>query len=130
MWHLATLLLILLTKKCVIILSSRQYSIIYKQEQAHDDSIWSCVWRKNQSTGTDNVVTGSVDDTVKLWRWLVQGSMINYGCSISAFPTTMLLSCRTGDRLELRYTLEGHQLGIVSVDINQTGTSKSLLCLY
>ncbi|KAF6026621.1 WDR61 [Bugula neritina] len=73
------------------------FSVIYKQEQAHEDSIWSCAWRKNQNNGTDNIVTGSVDDTAKLWRW-------------------------TGDRMELRYNLEGHQLGIVSVDINYLGT--------
>jgi len=50
--------------------------VIYKQEQAHEDSIWSCAWRKNQNNGTDNIVTGSVDDTAKLWRWYVMGRQL------------------------------------------------------
>jgi len=29
---------------------------------------------------------------------------------------------RKDDKLELRHTLEGHQLGVVSVDVNQQGT--------
>ena len=30
---------------------------------------------------------------------------------------------RHDDKLELRHTLEGHQLGVVSVDINAQGTN-------
>ena len=36
------------------------------------------------------------------------------------------MSClfsRAENKLELRHTLEGHQLGVVSVDINSTGNS-------
>jgi len=37
---------------------------------AHDDSIWSCTWGPtHERDGTENVVTGSVDDTVKIWKW-------------------------------------------------------------
>ena len=36
---------------------------------AHDDSIWSCAWGKSERDGTDNIITGSVDDSVKIWRW-------------------------------------------------------------
>ncbi len=32
-------------------------------------------------------------------------------------------SFRADDKLELRHTLEGHALGVVSVDINLQGTS-------
>lgn len=31
---------------------------------------------------------------------------------------------RTGEKLELRHVLEGHQLGVVSVDMNLSGTCK------
>ncbi len=35
----------------------------------------------------------------------------------------LILYFRAEDKLELRHTLEGHALGVVSVDINQQGTS-------
>ncbi|XP_074661678.1 WD repeat-containing protein SL1-17-like [Tubulanus polymorphus] len=74
------------------------YSIIYKEEQAHEDSIWTCAWGKSERDGVENIVTAAVDDIVKCWKW-------------------------TGEnKLELRHVLEGHQLGIVSVDINLNGT--------
>lgn len=74
------------------------YSLIAKQEQAHDDSIWSCAWGAvNEKDGTENIITGSVDDTVKIWKW-------------------------SRDRLELRHRIEGHQLGVISVDVNNQGT--------
>lgn len=42
-------------------------------------------------------MTGSVDETVKVW---------------------------SGETLQLAQTFEGHQLGVVSVDVNALGTSK------
>jgi len=76
------------------------YSLITKKEQAHEDSIWSCAWgaKYNTDGGTEHIITGSVDDTVKIWKWM-----------------------DPGDKLELRHTLEGHQLGVVSVDVTQKG---------
>ena len=41
------------------------------------------------------MVTGSLDDLVKVWKW-------------------------RDERLELQWSLEGHQLGVVSVDISHT----------
>ncbi len=38
---------------------------------AHDDSIWSCAWGKSERDGQEHIITGSVDDTVRLWRWYV-----------------------------------------------------------
>ena len=40
---------------------------------AHDDSIWSCAWGRNDrdALGAEVIVTGSVDDTVKVWKWSV-----------------------------------------------------------
>ena len=41
----------------------------------------------------------------------------NYGLKLA-----FCLSCRSEDKLEPRFNFEGHQLGVVSVDINLTGT--------
>ncbi|XP_015773018.1 PREDICTED: WD repeat-containing protein 61-like, partial [Acropora digitifera] len=74
-----------------------QYSVCFKQDQAHEDSIWTVAWGTSDKDGTENIVTGAVDDMVKCWRW-------------------------TEDKLHLRFNFEGHQLGVVSVDVNLTGT--------
>uniref|UniRef100_G1SWE5 Superkiller complex protein 8 n=1 Tax=Oryctolagus cuniculus TaxID=9986 RepID=G1SWE5_RABIT len=74
---------------------TNQYSILFKQEQAHDDAIWSVAWGTNKKENTETVVTGSLDDLVKVWKW----------CD---------------ERLDLQWSLEGHQLGVVSVDISHT----------
>ena len=34
----------------------------------------------------------------------------------------LLVIVRTHDRLELRHRIEGHQLGVISVDVNKQGT--------
>jgi WD40 repeat protein len=54
-------------------------------ETAHDDGIWSVTWTRR----TNKIITGSVDDSLKIWN---------------------------PDTLGPIQTLEGHQLGIVSVD--------------
>lgn len=36
---------------------------------AHEDSLWSCAWAKNERDGSENIVTGGVDDLVKIWKW-------------------------------------------------------------
>ncbi|KAK2495370.1 hypothetical protein MC885_016618 [Smutsia gigantea] len=70
-------------------------SILFKQEQAHDDAIWSVAWGTNKKENSETVVTGSLDDLVKVWKW-------------------------RDERLDLQWSLEGHQLGVVSVDISHT----------
>ncbi|XP_070554300.1 superkiller complex protein 8-like isoform X1 [Ptychodera flava] len=80
-----------------ITIMAHLYTVQFKQEQAHEDSIWSVAWARSETDGTDYIATGSVDDLVKIWKW-------------------------ENDHLELKYTLEGHQLGVVSVDINPAGT--------
>uniref|UniRef100_H3A7T6 Superkiller complex protein 8 n=1 Tax=Latimeria chalumnae TaxID=7897 RepID=H3A7T6_LATCH len=76
---------------------STQYSILFKQEQAHDDAIWTVAWGMSEKDGSETIVTGSLDDLVKVWKW-------------------------ADEKLELQWALEGHQLGVVSVDISHTGT--------
>ncbi|GFR26811.1 WD repeat-containing protein 61, partial [Trichonephila clavata] len=73
------------------------YSIIFKQEQAHDDSIWCCAWKKGQRDNINHIVTGGVDDMVKSWKW-------------------------DEEKIDLRHVFEGHALGVVSVDINEDGS--------
>ncbi|KAJ3126536.1 WD repeat-containing protein 61 [Nowakowskiella sp. JEL0407] len=70
-------------------------------KDAHEDGIWSVAWTKR----TNKIITGSVDDTVKIWYR------------------------RNGDSLALQHTLEGHQLGVVSVDVNPLGTMAVSTCL-
>lgn len=50
---------------------------------------------------TQYVVSGGLDDTVKIWNWDGEGV--------------------EGD-LTLLHSLEGHSLGVISVDVNKAGT--------
>jgi WD repeat-containing protein 61 len=63
---------------------------------AHDDSIWSVAWSKNNQH--EYILTGSVDSLVKSWYW--DGK----------------------EAFECRHKLEGHNLGVLSVGIDKTGT--------
>ncbi|VEN50255.1 unnamed protein product, partial [Callosobruchus maculatus] len=95
------------------------YSVLLKKENAHDESIWSCAWgrysgekkKKNDDDHQDDksrdsimsdeppidyIVTGGVDDLVKVWEL-------------------------QDDRLILKHNLEGHSLGVVSVAISNNG---------
>lgn len=66
------------------------------QEQAHEDGAWTCAW----VPGTDNLLTGAVDETVKCWTSAEEG-------------------------LQHQHTyagLAGHTLGVVSVAVDPTGT--------
>ncbi|XP_046415394.1 WD repeat-containing protein 61-like [Neodiprion virginianus] len=93
------------------------YALTHKTENAHEDSVWTCAWgsmRKKSDAGPDNensrdsmrsnedetreyIVTGSVDDSVKVWQ------VSNGG-------------------LKLKHKLTGHSLGVVSVAVNSDGT--------
>lgn len=39
-------------------------SLLHRLEQAHEDSIWTAAW----AAGSNVLVTGSVDESVKLWQ--------------------------------------------------------------
>lgn len=106
---------------------------MHQQELAHEESIWSVAWGRtnepkklpadenadpdasNESTVApefnDFIVTGSLDDTVKIWDLV-------------------------DNRLEFRKTLTGHSLGVVSVAVSSDGqliASSSLdsgLCIW
>eukprot|EP01147_Barroeca_monosierra_P000611 gene611-3921_t len=70
-----------------------QYKTIGNHPQAHDDGIWTITWSKD---GSNTILSGSVDDTVKVWRW-------------------------DKTQLELRHRFEGHNLGVISVDVDHSG---------
>uniref|UniRef100_H3AS02 Superkiller complex protein 8 n=1 Tax=Latimeria chalumnae TaxID=7897 RepID=H3AS02_LATCH len=76
---------------------STQYNILFKQEQAHDEAIWTVAWGMSDNGFRTIFLTGSLDDLVKVWKW-------------------------ANKKLELQWALEGHQLEVVSVDISHIGT--------
>jgi WD repeat-containing protein 61 len=62
---------------------------------AHHDSIWAATWAPATAERGALLITGSVDETVKLWK---------------------------GDELELERTNTGHGLGVVAVAAHPSGT--------
>lgn len=36
---------------------------------AHEDSIWSCAWQQSDRDRSENIITGGIDDLVKVWKW-------------------------------------------------------------
>ena len=71
-------------------------SLLHKQEDAHEDALWCVAWRP----GGKSFITGSVDETVKVW-------------SLGESDDTLLDSSHT-------YT--GHTLGVISVAVDASGT--------
>lgn len=67
-------------------------SLLQQQENAHEDSVWAAAWAPDGST----LVTGSVDESVKLWQ-------------------------EAGDTLEQRHHLVGLSLGVVGVGVDSSG---------
>jgi WD40 repeat protein len=65
--------------------------------------VWSVAWSRDEQR--DVVVTGSVDTVVKAWQADADG------------------------KLSARHKLEGHRLGVVSVDVNRAGTGKAAITL-
>lgn len=59
---------------------------------AHDEGVWSSTW----VPGTNKLLTGSVDEMVKVWE-------------------------DTADGLKFVHSYQGHTLGVVSVATNSTG---------
>uniref|UniRef100_A0A7S0YU27 Anaphase-promoting complex subunit 4 WD40 domain-containing protein n=1 Tax=Polytomella parva TaxID=51329 RepID=A0A7S0YU27_9CHLO len=70
------------------------------EKEAHDDGIWTCCW----VPGTNSLLTGSVDESVKRWR--VQSA---------------------GDSQEVieEYKHDGHTLGCMSLDVSDHGYAAS-----
>jgi len=46
------------------------FQLLCKQDEAHDDSIWSVAWCSNSLDGIEYILTGGADGVVKSWKWL------------------------------------------------------------
>jgi WD40 repeat protein len=62
-------------------------------------------WLFREFLETDFIVTGGIDDSVKVWAW-------------------------RNEQLELRHRLEGHALGVVSVDTSSDGKCNYIFIVY
>jgi len=72
------------------------FSLLNKKENDHNEPIWTCCWPRHEAEQIDYIVTGSLDNFGKIWRW---------------------------DDIDLKplHNLEGHQLGVVSAVSSQDG---------
>ncbi|CAH8474561.1 unnamed protein product [Schistosoma guineensis] len=73
------------------------YSTKCIQKQAHKEGIWCCTWGENRNRNKQYIITGSLDNGLIAWEWI-------------------------NSQLKCLYQFEGHRLGVISVDINSTGT--------
>jgi WD40 repeat protein len=78
-------------------MGNSRLALSHKKEDAHDDAIWCATWVPN----SNGLVTGSVDESVKIWT---------------------LLDEQVPEVVEDTHTYVGHTLGVVSVAIDVTGT--------
>lgn len=92
------------------------FSLGHKVENAHTESIYSCAWSQYKTDQYDHdddddegaeinqnfIVTGGLDNAIKIWNVCDDNSLI------------------------LKHELNGHSLGIVSVDVSPDGRSKIL----
>lgn len=89
------------------------FSLGHKEENAHTESIYSCAWSRykiedqndddemaGQKEYQDFILTAGLDNVIKLWN------------------------IREDSSLELKNQLNGHSLGVVSVDVSPDGRSK------
>ena len=76
------------------------YALHTKKEAAHNDGIWCCDWRQvkheEEDTVEEIIVTGGVDDVVKIWNY------------------------KDGE-LQFKHQLTEHSLGVVSVALSSDG---------
>ena len=40
---------------------------------AHSDSVWGVAWTRNETLDQELILSGSVDNTVRVWAWSVGG---------------------------------------------------------
>ena len=66
---------------------SNNFQLLYKQDEAHDDSIWTITWCKCGENGIEYILTGGADGIVKSWKWIdnkiiednkMMGKCLNY----------------------------------------------------
>lgn len=93
------------------------FSLGHKQENAHTESIYSVAWSQYKiedeieddegaPTHQDFILTAGLDNVIKIWN------------------------IREDDSLELKNELNGHSLGVVSVDVSPDGRSELVIFSY
>ncbi len=85
-------------------------------EDAHDDAIWCCAWVPGNGPHGGDLITGSVDEAVKVWRPPPAGG--GESGTTGAAPD----AAAAPPPLEPLHTYVGHTLGAVSVAADATGT--------
>ena len=50
---------------------SSNFTVLHRQEEAHDDGIWTVDWVKNGEDEVDRIVTGWADGHVKVGTWVI-----------------------------------------------------------
>lgn len=53
------------------------FNELYVCALAHDDAIWTAAWGKSEADGSETIVTGSLDDMVKVWKWWARSFYFN-----------------------------------------------------
>lgn len=101
-----------------------------KVDDAHEDAVWCCAWAPSKSgsgSDTSELVTGSVDETVKVWSIDRSGGA---GASEAGAAATTTAEGGAGEdpssssaaAAEPLRSLPGHTLGAVSVAVDPSGT--------
>ena len=57
--------------QCVRSLYCRTYVtlVLCVLSTAHSDSVWGVAWTRNEAQDEELILSGSVDNTVKVWTW-------------------------------------------------------------
>jgi WD repeat-containing protein 61 len=85
-----------------------------KVDDAHDDAVWCCAWVPGDGPHAGDLITGSVDESVKVWRPPPAAGGESGGGAADA--------AGAAGPLEPLHTYVGHTLGAVSVAVDGTGT--------
>jgi WD repeat-containing protein 61 len=102
-----------------------------KVDDAHEDAVWCCVWAPSKGEGggessSTELVTGSVDETVKVWSIDRSGGA---GAASASGATAAATAAEGGEdpsssssSAEPLRSLPGHTLGAISVAVDAGGT--------
>ena len=102
-------------------------SLLHKLDAAHDDSVWAAAW----APGSNTLVTGSVDETVKLWgeegdaltqqHHLVRGGAAGAWAVAAGRRPVPLPTAHAHPPTPPRRAQLGLSLGVVGVAVDATG---------
>ena len=100
-----------------------------KVDDAHEDAVWCCAWAPSKSGGGKSsnsnnyeLVTGSVDETVKVWSIDRSGGAGASSSSEAAATTEGGGEDPSSSTFEPLRSLPGHTLGAISVAVDASGT--------